>query len=71
MAGSSPVAESIAGKGTGKTTTIQAVATFLQRDIYYVDLQKAKLNEDLQMIFEYVNKHVPNSGIVSSKILMQ
>ena len=50
--------------GTGKSTTIQAVATFLQRDIYYVDLQRAKLNEDLQMIFEYVNKHVPNSGIV-------
>lgn len=50
--------------GTGKSTTIQAVATFLQRDIYYVDLQKAKLNEELQMIFEYVNKYVPNSGIV-------
>ena len=50
--------------GTGKSTTIQAVATYLQRDIYYVDLQKAELNEDLQLIFEYVNKNIPNSGIV-------
>ena len=30
--------------GTGKSTTIQAVATFLQKDIYYVDLQKATCN---------------------------
>jgi len=50
--------------GTGKSTTIQAIASYLKRDIFYVDLQKAKLNEDLQMIFEYVNKNVSNGGIV-------
>lgn len=50
--------------GTGKSSTIQAVATYLNRDIYYVDLQKAELNEDVQLMFNYVNCHVPNSGIV-------
>jgi hypothetical protein len=50
--------------GTGKSTTIQAVATYLRKDIYYVDLKDAVTNADLQMIFEYVNKNVPNGGIV-------
>ena len=50
--------------GTGKSTTIQAVATYLQKNIYYIDIQKAVLNEDLLMLFEYVNKNVPNGGIV-------
>lgn len=49
--------------GTGKSTTIQAVATYLNKDIYYVDLKEAKSNKDLQMMFEYVNK-VANSGII-------
>ncbi len=50
--------------GTGKSTTIQAIATYLQKDIYYVDLKEAVLNQDLQLIFEYVNKNVPNGGII-------
>jgi DNA replication protein DnaC len=50
--------------GTGKSTTIQAVANYLQKDIYYVDLQKVILNDDLHMIFEYVNKNVTNGGII-------
>jgi len=50
--------------GTGKSTTITAVANYLQKDIYYVDLQKVDLNEDLQMIFDYVNKHITLGGII-------
>jgi ATP-dependent 26S proteasome regulatory subunit len=50
--------------GTGKSTTIQAVATYLQKDIYYIDLQKVSSNEDLQLLFEYVNKNVNSGGIV-------
>lgn len=48
--------------GTGKSTTIQAVATFLKKDIYYVDIKDAKTNQDLQAILEYVNKSVGNGG---------
>lgn len=50
--------------GTGKSTTIQSVATYLGKDIYYVDLKEAKTNQDLQMMFEYVNKNVANGGII-------
>ena len=44
--------------GTGKSTTIEAVATYFQRDIYYVDLKEAQSNKDFQMIFDHVNKSV-------------
>ena len=50
--------------GTGKSTTIQAVATYLGKDIYYLDLKEATTNQDLQMMFEYVNKNVSNGGII-------
>lgn len=50
--------------GTGKTTSIQAVATFLQKDIYYIDLKHVQTNADLHMLCEYVNKNVPGGGIV-------
>jgi len=50
--------------GTGKSTTIQAVGTFLGKDIYYVDIKNANTNEELQMLFDYVNKNVSNGGIV-------
>lgn len=48
--------------GTGKSTTIQAVANYLEKDIYYISLKNVKYNEDLQLIFEFVNKNVPNPG---------
>ena len=50
--------------GTGKSTAIQAVATYLARDIYYLDLKNAVTNQDLQTMFEYVNKNVQNGGII-------
>lgn len=50
--------------GTGKSTTITAIATYMQRDIYYVDLKEAKTNKDLQLIFDYVNKNVKGGGII-------
>lgn len=49
--------------GTGKSTTIQAIATYLNRDIYYIDLKKAETNNDLQMMFDFVNKKI-NSGLI-------
>ena len=50
--------------GTGKSTAIQTVATYLGRDIYYLDLKNAVTNQDLQTMFEYVNKNVQNGGII-------
>ena len=50
--------------GTGKSTAIQAIATYLGRNIYYLDFKNAITNQDLQMMFEYVNKNVQNGGII-------
>lgn len=50
--------------GTGKSSTIQAVATFLQKDIYYIDLKKAQSNEDLQLLINHVNVNVPHGGLI-------
>lgn len=54
--------------GTGKSTTIQAVSTYLQKDIYYVDLKDVKTNQELQMLFEYANKNANGSIIVCEDI---
>ena len=50
--------------GTGKSTAIQTIATYLGRNIYYMDLNNVETNQDLQMLFEYVNKNVQNGGII-------
>jgi SpoVK/Ycf46/Vps4 family AAA+-type ATPase len=50
--------------GTGKSTSIMAIATYLKKDIYYINLENVQTNEDLHMLFDYVNKNVPNGGII-------
>ena len=50
--------------GTGKSTTIQAIATYLGKDIYYLDLQGVKTNGDLQMLLDYTNNNVPGGAII-------
>jgi ATP-dependent 26S proteasome regulatory subunit len=50
--------------GTGKTSTIWAIASYLQKDIYYVNLKSIQTNEELHMIFDHVNKNCINGGIV-------
>ena len=49
--------------GTGKTTTIQTIASYLQRNVYYVNLKEATTNKDIQTIFNYVNKEV-SAGLI-------
>ena len=50
--------------GTGKTSTIWAIASYLGKDIYYVNLKSIKTNDELQMIFDHVNKNCVNGGII-------
>jgi Cdc6-like AAA superfamily ATPase len=50
--------------GTGKTTTIHAVASYLQRDIYYLNLNEIRTNQQLKDIFDYMSKTVAKGGIV-------
>ena len=50
--------------GTGKSTTIIAIASYFRKDIYYVDLSGITKNSELQMIFDYVIKNNNNGGII-------
>lgn len=50
--------------GTGKTTAIRAIASHLQRDIYYLDLNGILANSHLQMIFNYLVTNCGGRGVV-------
>lgn len=50
--------------GTGKSSTIKAIASYTKRDIYYVDLSNVKKNSELKMIFDHVNKGCIRGGIL-------
>lgn len=50
--------------GTGKSTTINTLASMLGRDIFYVNIKGYK-NEDVKMIFDYINKTHQGGGIIA------
>jgi len=48
--------------GTGKSSTIAAIATYLRKDIYYLHLGCVRTNEELRLLFEHVTKNSANGG---------
>lgn len=50
--------------GCGKSTCIQVVATYLGKDIYYINLNNVSTNAELKMLCEYVVKNVVNGGVI-------
>ena len=50
--------------GTGKSSTIQVIATWLKKNIYCVDFKSVKTNKDFFQIVEYICKHCTNGGIL-------
>ena len=48
--------------GTGKSSTIAAIATYLRKDIFYLHLGCVRTNEELRMLFEHVTKNSANGG---------
>jgi hypothetical protein len=50
--------------GTGKTSTILAIANYLNLNIYYIDLKNVKTNEQLKELFDTVIKNSVNNGII-------
>ena len=50
--------------GTGKSSTIVAIATYLNYDIYYISLNGVNKNSQLKMIFDYVAKNCSKRGIM-------
>ena len=49
--------------GTGKTSSINAIATYLQKNLYYISMNCVKTNNDLKMLFDYINKNCIDGGI--------
>jgi len=50
--------------GTGKSSTISAIASFLNKNIYYVQMNDVKSNAELMMLFSHVTKNCANAGII-------
>lgn len=50
--------------GTGKSSAITSIASYLMRDIYYLDISKVKTNEELTKIFQDINEQTKESGII-------
>jgi len=50
--------------GCGKSTAIRSIASYLQRDIYYLDLKGIRSNAHLQMIFDYLQTNCGGGGVV-------
>lgn len=63
--------------GCGKTYCIRTVATYLNRDIYYINLVNVKTVDDLDMIFNYIKSNTLKKGIIvfenidSNKLFMK
>lgn len=49
--------------GTGKTSTIKAVASYLEKDIYFVNLKNVRTNAELKGIFDHINEKC-NGGVI-------
>jgi chaperone BCS1 len=50
--------------GTGKSTSIVTIDSYLKKDIYYLNMNTIKTNAELQMIFDYVLKNCSKTGII-------
>jgi hypothetical protein len=49
--------------GTGKSSAILTIASYLQKNIYYMSFKNIETNEHLQMMFDHVVKNC-NKGII-------
>ena len=50
--------------GTGKSATILAIASYLQKDLYYVDLKTIKCNSDLKKVVDHILTINLQGGII-------
>lgn len=50
--------------GCGKSSTILATATYLQKDIYYLDLGQIKTNLELKLCVDYIRTNSSNGGVI-------
>jgi hypothetical protein len=51
--------------GCGKSSTILSIASYLQKDVFYIDLKTVKTNQELKEMFDLVYKTNANGGIIA------
>jgi SpoVK/Ycf46/Vps4 family AAA+-type ATPase len=55
----------LSGKpGCGKSSTILAIATYLGKDIYYLDLGQIKTNTELRLCINHLQTNSQNGGVI-------
>ncbi len=50
--------------GCGKTSTIMAIGTYLNKDVYYLDLGQIKTNHELKLCIDHINVNSQRGGII-------
>jgi len=50
--------------GGGKSASVLTIGSFLQKNIYNIDLREVKTNGDLKKLFTHVNKQCANGGVI-------
>jgi hypothetical protein len=50
--------------GCGKSSTILATATYLQKDIYYLDLGQIRTNHELKLCVDHIRTNSANGGVI-------
>lgn len=50
--------------GCGKSSSILAIATYLNKDIYFLDLGKIKTNEELKLCVDHVGSTSQKGGVI-------
>jgi SpoVK/Ycf46/Vps4 family AAA+-type ATPase len=50
--------------GTGKSSTVSAIASYLEKDVYYLQLDKVQDNDELKLLFEFVFQKCSEGGII-------
>lgn len=50
--------------GTGKTSAIKSISSYLKRDIYYLDISKIKTNDELTKVFKDINENTKDNGVI-------
>lgn len=50
--------------GTGKSSSIETICTFLQKDMYNLNLKSVRSNEDLAALWDHVTNKTKNGGCI-------
>ena len=50
--------------GCGKSSVILSIATYLEKDIFYLDLGQIRTNEELKLLIDYIKSKSQHGGVI-------